>query len=95
MSQAHSNATEAAIWSRVIHPNGELTAPVARDILKLHFPETDLQRMEDLLDKAKAGVLSEAERLEAENYERVGALLSILKSKARKVLKRSRSPRAS
>ena len=30
-------ATEAAIWARVIHPNGELTPAVARAILQLEF----------------------------------------------------------
>ena len=43
--------------------------------------------MHELLEKAKAGTLTRAERIQAENYERVGHFLSILKSKARISLK--------
>ena len=38
--------------------------------------------MRELLEKAKARRLTPRERAEAENYERVGHFLSILKSKA-------------
>jgi hypothetical protein len=39
--------------------------------------------MHELLDKAKAGTLTAADKEDAESYERVGHLLSILKAKAR------------
>ena len=42
----------------------------------------DRARMHELLEKAKAGKLTRPEKSEAENYERVGHLLSILKLKA-------------
>jgi hypothetical protein len=56
-------------------------------ILQWEFAETDRQRMHQLLDKAKAGKLSRIDKAEAERYERIGHLLSIVKSKARASLK--------
>lgn len=82
-------ATEAAIWERVIHPDGKLTPEAARAILRLKFPAADRQRMHDLARKAQEGKLSPDEQADIENYERVGTMLSILKSKARKLLKRT------
>jgi hypothetical protein len=85
-----SPATEAAIWTRVIHPNGELTPEAARVIVQLSFPARDRERMHELSAKARAGTLTLEEEVEMDGYERVGALLSILQSKARQVLKKGR-----
>ena len=80
--------SEAAILSRIIEPDKpELPAAVARLILRWHFSTGDRERMHELLDKAKAGKLTRPEKSEAEQYERVGHMLSILKSKARMSLK--------
>jgi hypothetical protein len=80
--------SEAAILSRIIEPDKpELPVQVARLFLRWKFSEADRQRMTDLVQKAKAGKLTRAEKAAAENYERVGHLLSILKSKARLSLK--------
>lgn len=84
-----SPATEAAIWTRVIHPNGELSPTVARALLKLEFNAQDRQRMSELAEKARHGDLTTDEQFEIENFERVGSLLAILKSKSRKLLKRT------
>ena len=46
--------------------------------------------MRELSAKARAGSLSEEEDDEIETFERAGTLLSILKSKARLVLKETR-----
>ena len=67
-----------------------MPAQVARLILRWQFSGNDRQRMHDLLDKAKAGRLSTAEKADAETYERVGHMLSILKAKARKSLRAKR-----
>ena len=81
-------ASEAAILSRVIEPDQRLLpAGLARRILRWAFPDADLRRMHELLEKAKAKKLTRRERAEAENYERVGHFLSILKSKARTSLR--------
>ena len=82
-----TNPTEVAIWERVIHPDGQLTPQTARAILRLKFPPQDEQRMQELAKKAQKGKLSPDEDVEIEDYERVGTMLSILKSKARRVLK--------
>ncbi|MEW6212035.1 MAG: hypothetical protein AB1631_27010 [Acidobacteriota bacterium] len=47
--------------------------------------------MRDLSEKARAGTLRSSERLEMDVYERVGHSLSLMKSKARRVLKRARA----
>ena len=86
--------TEAAIWARVIHPNGDLTRPVARAILQLEFGADDQQRMHELSQKAQEGALSSEEQFEIDNFERVGTLLAIWKSQARKLLKRTSRRRA-
>jgi hypothetical protein len=44
--------------------------------------------MRELLAKAKTGTLLAAEQVEIDNYERVGHMLSLMKSKARRSLKR-------
>jgi hypothetical protein len=85
-------ATESSILSRIIKPNQpDLPAPVARLILKWQFTEDDRRRMHMLLEKAKEGTLTRPEKSEAETYERVGNMLSILKSKSRQSLKSKRN----
>jgi hypothetical protein len=89
MKTAHlPPTTEAAIWARVIHPNGELTPSVARAILQLEFSQEDQERMHELSKKAQNGALSPEEQFEIDNFERVGNMLAILKSQSRKLLKR-------
>jgi hypothetical protein len=79
---------ETAILSRVIDPDQpHLPAGLARRILRWEFPDADRRRMHELLEKAKARKLTRRERVEAENYERVGHFLSILKSQARTSLR--------
>ena len=81
--------TEVEIWMRIIHPNQALTPRVARAILRLSFPESDRIRMHELSAKARAGSLTADEDSEMDNFERVGSILSILKSKAGQVMNRS------
>jgi hypothetical protein len=81
--------TEADVWLRILHPDDEMTPRVARAILGLRFPEDEVARMRVLSAKPHAGSLSYDEDAERDNLERVGSILSTLKSKARKVLKRS------
>jgi hypothetical protein len=82
--------TEAEVWLRILHPDEELSPRVARAILGLSFPRIDISRMHELSAKARAGALTPEEDAEMDNFERVGSILSTLKSKARQVLKRSR-----
>lgn len=84
-----SLTTEAAIWTRVIHPDGELTPAAARAILRLEFDATDQKRMHELSEKAREGSLTADEQVAIDNFERVGTTLAILKSQARKLLRRT------
>lgn len=81
--------TEAEVWLRILHPDEEMTPRVARAILGLSFPKNDIGRMHELSAKARAGTLTPDEDAEMDNFERVGSILSTLKSKARQVLRRS------
>ncbi|WP_165075383.1 hypothetical protein [Paludisphaera rhizosphaerae] len=89
MSVAPISTSEAAIFGRILQPEeATLNAAAARAILALDFDQADKDRMRDLLTKAKKGALTTKEAAEAENYERVGHVLSLMKSKARLSLKR-------
>ena len=78
---------EAEILTRVISPDDpSLKRKVAEAILTMGFKPADQQRMNDLAEKARGGILSPAERAEADSYERVGHFVSLLKSKARRSL---------
>lgn len=82
--------TEAEVWLRILHPDDELSPRAARAILGLSLPKSDLTRMHELSAKARAGTLTPEEDVEMDNFERVGSILSTLKSKARQVLGRPR-----
>ena len=81
--------TEAEVWLRILHPDEELSPRVARAILGLSFPKNDISRMHELSANARAGTLTPEEDAAMDNFERVGSMLSTLKSKARQVLRRS------
>ncbi len=84
--------SEAALWGRLLDPVGaDLSPEAARYILALRFPQADIDRMRELAEKARAGTLTLEEQIEMDNYERVGHVLSLMKSRARKALKKSRA----
>jgi hypothetical protein len=88
MQLSQSNS-EAAILSRVLEPDKPMLSPeAARELLALDFSPADKDRMRQLSAKAREGTLTPAEQAETDNYERVGHLLNILQSKARRSLKR-------
>jgi hypothetical protein len=82
------STTDAAIWERVIQFEEEPSPTAARALLKLQFAEGDRQRMKELSAKARAGALTPQEERLTNTYERLGCLLDILHSKARRALKR-------
>ena len=91
MSVAQTGTSEAAIFGRILQPEqATLDAAAARAILALDFDHADKDRMRDLMAKARLGELTTDETIEIENYERVGHMLSLMKSKARLSLKRSK-----
>ena|SRR5438132_9171025 len=78
----------AAIWQRVIEFDGELSLSAARALLKLRFSERDHALLDELSAKARAGSLTADEQTQLDTFERLGCLLDILHSKARRALKK-------
>jgi hypothetical protein len=78
---------EADLWTGILYPDGTLSREGAMAILDLSFNSKHRERMKQLSAKARTGALSPKEEFEMQNFERVGDLLSILKSKARQTLK--------
>lgn len=73
------------LWDRQ-----KLTPALARHVLKLSWSDQDEVRMSELAERNREGRLSPSEREELDTYVRVGLTLSILQSRARKlVAKRS------
>jgi hypothetical protein len=86
-----TTVNEAEILSRVIAPEEPTLPPeTARIILTFDFKKEDRERMDMLAEKARAGTLTAEEQSEIDCYERVGHFLSLLRSKARISLKRSK-----
>ncbi len=80
---------EAAILTRLVGPDRPaLSVSAAKGILALGFSPEDKQRMHDLAAKARAGTLTDDDQALIEAYSRVSSLLGLLKSKARRALKR-------
>lgn len=83
--------SEATLWGRLLDPESAAPSPVvAQYLLDLRFPQSDLDRMHELAEKAREGNLTLEEQIEMDNYERVGQVLSLLKSKARLSLQKKR-----
>ena len=79
---------EAAIFSRVVDRSLSSFSPeTARSILDLGFGEEDHARVHELTERNQYETLAAAEKDELMNFVKVGNLLAILQSKARKVLK--------
>lgn len=66
---------------------GDLSPSQARALLKLRFSKKDVDRMRELSAKARAGKLTPQEETEMDDYERLGCLLDILHSHARRTLR--------
>lgn len=89
-----SKNSEAAIFSRVWADEGQrLPVALARHVLKLQFSAEDQARMHELAAKNQKGELSPEELEELDNFVRVGDLLAILQSKARRSLPKAGAAR--
>jgi hypothetical protein len=83
-----SATSEAAILGRLIRPdNGDLCAEAAEALLAIRFDSQELDRMHELAVKNQQDRLSPKEKAEMGNYRRVGFLLDLMHSKARRSLK--------
>jgi hypothetical protein len=78
---------EADLWERIVHPEGPMSRATAERILTLSLPADEKARMHELAERNRAGKLSPDEAEALDNYCRVGNLLSLLKSRARQLLK--------
>ena len=82
-------SSDIEILGRVIHPDhSNLSAAAARGWLKLDFDQWDRERMHELALKAQEGSLTPQEKLDLDNYRRVGHILDMIHSKARLSLKK-------
>ena len=79
--------TEAAILGRLIESRGSMSRDVAGYLLTIDFDADETDRMNLLAERARQGNLSPEEGAELDSYLHVGSLLSILHSKARRLLK--------
>jgi hypothetical protein len=85
---------EAMIWSRLLRAErDDLPPEAAQAFLKLELEPDDLARMRDLAAKNRSDTLTEGEELELEAYCRVGRLLDLMHSKARRALKKPEARR--
>ena len=85
-----STITHIEIWERLIQPDESDMAPeIARQFLKLRFPDSDIVRMNDLAAKNRSGGLTPDEKSELDEYMLAGGVIELLHAKARLVLARA------
>jgi hypothetical protein len=82
------NGNEVAILARLLGNDQErLPRAMARYLLALQFSDGDKARMHNLAIRNQADSLEPPEKDELIAYAKAGTVLSVLKSKARRVLK--------
>jgi len=86
-SQAVTPNTEAAILGRLMQATDSMSRDVAEYLLSIGFDTDDTERMNVLAERAREGNLTPQEAAELDSYLHVGSFLSILQSKARRLLK--------
>jgi hypothetical protein len=88
MSSASPSINEADILERVVMSDQAGMSPEsARAILELCFDPLATNRINELAEKNRQGMLTETERQEMESYRRVGNFLNLMQAKARLVLR--------
>ncbi len=87
MSTATLEPNAGTILARVMTADQPTLSPaVASEFLSWGFSDADRTRMSELAAKAREGTLTDAERMEADEFERVNSFLGLVKSKARRSL---------
>jgi hypothetical protein len=87
MPLATAETSEMAILRRIVDPEQPfLSAEAAQVLLRLDFNANDRTRMNQLAAKNRVGQLTLTEEQELNSYIRVGQMLGILQSKARRSL---------
>ena len=88
MHLSEVQTSEFAILSTVVKREKPfLSRATAKAILSIEFDDADKERMHQVSAKAQEGNLSRREQAELNNFERVGHLIGLLQSKARRSLK--------
>ena len=91
MSTTRTFDHDAVILDRVVKPNrADLPPEVAQAFLQFEFGPKDRNRMHELSVKAQEGILRADEQAEFESYRRIGYFLDLMRSKARKTLKKAK-----
>lgn len=86
-TKASGSLSEIDILARILgNDQGELPPDIARYILARGFSEDEKARVHDLAVRNQDDALSPAEKEELFAYAKADTLLSILKTKARRVL---------
>lgn len=78
----------AEILGRAFDMNAQMPAQTAELILQACFPSADLQRVDELLEKKSDSSLTDDESTLLDDYLQADAVLTILKSKARRSLEK-------
>lgn len=91
-SQTATPNTEAAILARLIQARDTMSRDVAEYLLSIDFEPSDVERMNALAERARDGSLAAEDAAELDSYLHVGSLLSIMQSKARRLLKSGDRP---
>lgn len=81
-----SQFDDGAIFDRAWDVAGGFSLATARYVLKLGFSDVDRDRMRQLAEKNRTGELSDSEAEILDSFIRVGDLIALLQSKARRIL---------
>jgi hypothetical protein len=93
MTKTAPGPSEMDIFRRIVDPETPFfSEEAARGILRLKFAAADQDRMNELAARNRQGQVSPAEEQELSNYIRVGQILGILQSKARRSLQGQSPP---
>jgi hypothetical protein len=85
----------AEILARAVaNGRGAMSPTFARQVLRFGFEQAEQDRIADLMTRNSDGKLSDAEKMELDEYARVGTFLAILQSQARIALRKSEKARA-
>jgi hypothetical protein len=91
--QRDTNTIAAAILARVFCPDrADWPRQTARGLLRLRFPEEDLDRFQVLLAKHYGNSSAVAERNELERYLFVNCLLTMIHNRGSRLTKRRLMP---
>lgn len=79
----------AEILGRAFDASSEVSPAVAELILCARFPDADVKRVAELLEKKRGQRLTPAESSLLRDYLQADSLLTLLQSKARRTLKKA------